>query len=431
MDSIWNEDARLPQFGKLEGDAATDVLIIGGGMAGILCAYFLQAEHTKYMLVEKNRICAGITRNTTAKITSQHGLIYHKLLKSAGTEKARMYLDANQDAVHRYTRLCEKADCDFEKKTAYVYAKDTPEILEQEAEALSQLGFYAQITHADALPFQTAGAIGFTDQAQFHPLKFISKIAQGLHIYENTFVKELAKGAAVTERGKITFQKLIIATHFPIDNKHGLYPLKMYQDRSYVIALENAPQIDGMYIDEAPDGLSLRNYKNFLFLGGGRHRTGKNGMNWEHPRNCARLYYPNVEERYYWAAQDCMTLDGIPYIGPYSRSMPECYVATGFNKWGMTASMISAVLLTDMILGKENPFAPVFHPSRTMRKPQLFVNCFEAASNLLTLSSKRCPHMGCALRWNKAEHSWDCPCHGSRFDRFGKLLDNPSNGDMM
>lgn len=431
MDSIWNENVKLPHFKKLEGDAATDVLIIGGGMAGILCAYFLQQEHIKYMLVEKGRICNGITRNTTAKITAQHGLIYHRLLKSLGTEKARMYLDANQKAIHRYARLCKKADCDFERKTAYVYSKDNRRKLEEEADALSQLGFQVQITDTDKLPFQTAGAIGFADQAQFHPLKFISKIAQGLHIYENTFVKELAKGAAMTECGKITFKKMIIATHFPIDNKHGLYPLKMYQDRSYVIALENAPQIDGMYIDEAQNGLSFRNYKDFLFIGGGSHRTGKKGKNWEELRNCARLYYPNMEEKYCWATQDCMTLDGIPYIGPYSRSMPECYVAAGFNKWGMTSSMVSAAILTDLLLERENPFAPVFHPSRNMIKPQLFINSFEAVSNLLTISAKRCPHMGCALRWNKAEHSWDCPCHGSRFDRFGKLLDNPSNGDIM
>ncbi len=431
MDSIWNEHVKLPHFRKLKRDARTDVLIIGGGMAGILCAYFLQKEHVDYMLVEKGSICRGITKNTTAKITSQHGLIYHRLLKSLGSEKTRMYLDANQNAVRRYTRLCRWIDCDFEKKTAYVYSKNDRTKLEEEAEALSRIGFHTHMTDAATLPFQTAGAIGFAEQAQFHPLKFINKIAPGLNIYEDTFVKELAENTAVTESGKITFQKMIVATHFPLDNKHGLYPLKMYQNRSYVIALENSPRIDGMYIDEAPDGLSFRNYRNYLFIGGGSHRTGKPGKNWEDLRNCARLYYPNMEEKYSWAAQDCMTLDGIPYIGPYSRHMPECYVATGFNKWGMTSSMVSASILTDMILEKENPYAPVFRPSRNMLKPQLFINGFESITNLLTISSKRCPHMGCALHWNKAEHSWDCPCHGSRFDRFGKLLDNPANGDMM
>ncbi len=430
MSSVWNEDAGLPHFGRVEGDIKTDVLIIGGGMAGILCAYFLQQKGIDYVLVERDRICSGVTGNTTAKITSQHGLIYHKMLRNIGAEKTRMYLDANQKAVHRYKKLCREADCDFEMKTAYVYSRNDREKLEEEADALSRIGFHTQMSEALELPFQTAGAIGFAEQAQFHPIKFINRIVQGLHIYEDTFVKELTEDTAVTEKGSIVFERLIVATHFPMDNKHGLYSLKMYQNRSYVIALEHALQMDGMYIDEDSDGLSFRSYKDYLFIGGGSHRTGKKSKNWEELRNCARLYYPGSEEKYYWAAQDCMTLDGIPYIGAYSRNMPGCYVAAGFNKWGMTSAMVSAMILTDMILEKENPYAPVFKPSRNMIKPQLFINGCQTMAGLLTLSSKRCPHMGCVLKWNKAEHSWDCPCHGSRFDGFGKLLDNPANGDL-
>ncbi|MEZ3487804.1 MAG: FAD-dependent oxidoreductase [Lachnospiraceae bacterium] len=430
MDSIWSKDSELPRFKKLAGNINTDVLIIGGGLAGILCAYFLQEENVDYVLAERKTICSGVTGNTTAKITAQHGLNYHRLLKSVGNERAQMYLDANQEAVRKFAVLCKEIDCDFEQRTAYVYSKNDRRRLEEEADALSRLGIPARVTEDSPLPFETVGAVGFPEQAQFHPLKFAGSLARKLNIYEETFVKELSENKAVTDHGEITFQKLIFATHFPIDNKHGLYPLKMYQDRSYVIALENGPQMDGMYIDEAAGGMSFRNYKNHLLIGGGSHRTGRKGGNWEVLRNCARLYYPNLDERYYWAAQDCMTLDGIPYIGPYSRNMPGCYVATGFNKWGMTSSMVSAILLTDLILGKENPYAPVFQPSRNMIKPQLFVNGYHAVKNLLTISAKRCPHMGCALKWNKEEHSWDCPCHGSRFDGFGKLLDNPANGDL-
>ncbi len=343
MNSVWSENTGLPHFKKLERDIRTDVLIIGGGMAGILCAYFLQQEGVDYVLVERKQICSGVTKNTTAKITSQHGLIYHKLLKSAGEEKARMYLDANQSAVRKYAKLCRKTECGFEMRTAYVYSKNDRKKLEEEADALSRIGFHTQIAETAELPFQTAGAVSFAEQAQFHPLKFVRGIAQGLHIYEETFVKELTEDKAVTESGEITFERIIFATHFPMDNKHGMYSLKMYQNRSYVIALEDGPQLQGMYIDEAPAGMSFRNYRNYLFIGGGNHRTGKKGGNWEELRNCARLYYPNLDEKYCWAAQDCMTLDGIPYIGPYSRSMPGRYVATGFNKWGMTSSMVSAM----------------------------------------------------------------------------------------
>lgn len=430
MNSIWTETIELPHFKPLEGNTKTDVLIIGGGLAGILCAYFLQEKGVDYILAEGKTICSGITKNTTAKITSQHGLIYAKLVKSAGTEKARMYLEANQNAVKRYFELCKDIDCDFETKTSYVYSLENRKKLEKEANALEQIGFHPKISETEELPFPTAGAISFDNQAQFHPLKFISQIVPNLKIYENSFVKDLTEHTAVTEQGSITYQRLIFTTHFPIDNKHGMYFLKMYQHRSYVIALEHVSQINGMYVDEAKSGLSFRTYKDFLFIGGGAHRTGKKGGNWQELRTFAKKYYPSSSEKYFWATQDCMTLDSVPYIGPYSKNMPECYVATGFNKWGMTSSMVAAMILTDIITGKENPYATVFRPSRNMLKPQLFFNGCEAVANLLTISKKRCPHLGCALKWNNTEHSWDCPCHGSRFEADGKLLDNPANGDL-
>ncbi len=430
MNSIWKESASLPHFDTLEGSVTTDVLIIGGGIAGILCAYFLREKGVDYVLVEGNTICSGITENTTAKITSQHGLIYDKLLHRVGIEKAKMYLDANQNAVKKYFELCEDIDCDFEKRTNCVYSIDDKRKLEREVAALYKMGFPAEIIETEELPFQTAGAVSFENQAQFHPLKFLAKIAENLNIYEHTFVKELAEHTAVTEKGNIAFQKLIFATHFPIDNKHGMYFLKMYQHRSYVIALENAPKLRNLYVDEAKGGLSFRCYQDILLLGGGAHRTGKRGGNWKELRDFAAEHYPNVREKYFWATQDCMTLDGIPYIGAYSKRMPGCFVATGFHKWGMTSSMAAAMILTDLVLEKENSYAPVFHPSRNMLKPQLLINGWEAAVNLLTISKKRCPHLGCALKWNEADHSWDCPCHGSRFDEEGILLNNPANGDL-
>ena len=182
-----------------------------------------------------------------------------------------------------------------------------------------------------------------------------------------------------------------------------------------------------MYVDDAQCGLSFRNYKDLLLIGGGDHRTGKKGGNWQELRDFAKQYYSCAVERDNWATQDCMTLDGVPYIGVYSKGLPNCYVATGFNKWGMTSSMVAAMLLKDLILDKDNPYTEVFNPSRNMLKPQLFINGCEAVGNLLTLSKKRCPHMGCALKWNACEHTWDCPCHGSRFDIDGKVLDNPAN----
>ena len=185
-----------------------------------------------------------------------------------------------------------------------------------------------------------------------------------------------------------------------------------------------------MYVDENRKGLSFRNYGRLMLLGGGAHRTGKNGGGWNELREFAALHYPGAEEKYFWAAQDCMSLDGVPYIGRYSENTPEMYTASGFNKWGMTGAMLSAMLLSDMVCGVRNDHAELFSPSRNFLKPQLLVNGFEAAKNLLTPSEKRCPHLGCALKWNPAEHSWDCACHGSRFSESGEVLDNPANGDL-
>lgn len=430
MRSLWKATASLPEFPELVGDVRTDVLIIGGGIAGILTAYLLHEKGVRYVLVEKGRICSGTTGNTTAKITFQHGLIYDKILKSDGTEAARKYLAANRAAFDKYAELCGKTDCDYEIKDNYVYSTDDRRKLEKEVEALEKIGYIADLCENVPLPIKTVGAVKFPDQAQFNPLKFLSSVAEGLNIYENTFVREMRGNTAVTDKGKIHADTVIAATHFPFINKHGSYFLKLYQHRSYVIALENAQDVNGMYVDECDTGLSFRNYEGLLLLGGGGHRTGKKGGNWAELRAFAAKKYPNSREKHFWATQDCMSLDGIPYIGRYSAKTHGFYVASGFNKWGMTGSMTAAMLLSDMILGKRNGFASVFDPSRSIVKPQLFINGAEAVCNLLTPSKKRCPHLGCALKWNEAERSWDCPCHGSRFTEYGRVLDNPANGDL-
>jgi glycine/D-amino acid oxidase-like deaminating enzyme len=430
MESIWHKGAHLPSFPSLNKDISTDVLIIGGGIAGLLIAYLLEKEGIDYILVEKDKICSGVTQNTTAKITFQHGLNYQKLISGAGVEIARKYLEINKKAFDEYKNLCKDIKCDFEIKDNFVYFLNDRKKFEKEMSALEKIGYNAEFFEDLSLPFKVAGGVRFKNQAQFNPLKFLSKIAKDLKIYENTFVREMIGTTAVTDKGKISAKKVIVATHFPFINKHGSYFLKLYQHRSYILALENGPKLKGMYVDENKKGLSFRNYKDFLLLGGGGHRTGKKGGCWQELRDFARIHYPLSKEKFYWAAQDCMSVDDVPYIGNYSKNTPNLYVASGFNKWGMTGSMVSALLIRDMILEKDNDFYDVFNPSRSILKPQLFVNGFESTTNLLKISDKRCPHLGCALKWNSAEHSWDCPCHGSRFSKDGKVLDNPANGDL-
>lgn len=413
----------------LTDDIKTDVLIIGGGMAGLLCAYTLQQAGVDYVLVEADRVADGITKNTTAKITSQHGLIYHNLMKRFGREAAAKYYEANERAIQRYADLCREIDCNFVRKASYVYSLDDREKLEREINALKAMGADAELVNETELPFSVAGAVRLEHQAQFHPLKFMKAIAPQCRIYEHTRVLQLMPGRAVTEQGVIEARQMIIATHFPFLNKHGSYFLKMYQHRSYVIAYENAGNVEGMYLDESHTGFSFRNYEDYLLLGGGSHRTGKCGGNWEAISEFAGKYYPDAREKYRFATQDCMTLDQVPYIGRYSRNTRGLYVATGFNKWGMTSSMVAADLLCDLVMGKENPYEKLFWPSRSMLRLQLLLNGLEATKNLLWPTVKRCPHLGCALKWNREEHSWDCPCHGSRFTETGELIDNPATGN--
>ena len=430
LDSVWTQGIRLPEFPRLEHDLKTDVLIVGGGMAGLLCGHLLRQAGVDCVLVEGDTVCSGITRNTTAKITSQHGLCYHKLMERFSPEMSRRYWEANEAALGRYRELARVIDCDFEEKDNYIYSTDSLEVLERELEALSKLWIPADFVNRLPLPLPVAGAIRFREQAQFHPLKFAAGIAKDQKIFENTRVREFVGNTVVTDRGKITASKIIVATHFPIINKHGAYFLKMYQQRSYVLGLENTPKLDGMYLDSGENGLSFRSYGDLLLLGGGGHRTGKPGDGWSGLEAFGSKQYPGSRVVYRWAAQDCMSLDGIPYIGLYSKRTPNLYVATGFNKWGMTSSMISAMILSDLVQGRENPFADVFSPQRPMAYPQLLSNVKESAGGLLKFTKPRCPHLGCALEWNSMEHSWDCPCHGSRFSEDGTLMDNPATKDM-
>ena len=431
MKSIWIDkiEKNRPSFEALDGDKKTDVLIVGGGIAGVLCAYMLRRAGVDCLLVEKGRICEQITQNTTAKITLQHGLIYDKMIKRYGLEKSRLYLEAQKMAIDEYSRLCKTISCNYEIKDSYVYSLSNREKIEKEVEALNRLGCEADFVENISIPVPSKGAVRVLKQAQFHPLKFLLEISRNLPIYESTKVTELKPRVAVTNKGNISYSKMIVATHFPFLNKHGGYYLKMHQHRSYVIALKNAQKIDGMYVDENDKGLSFRNYQDVLLLGGAGHRTGKQGGCWQALEGFAGKHYPKASIIAKWATQDCITLDSIPYIGQYSKSTPNLFVTTGFNKWGMTSSMVSAMLLSDLVTGKENEFASVFSPSRSIMHPALFSNLGQSLIGLLTPTAPRCPHLGCALKYNREEHSWDCPCHGSRFDENGMVLDNPATDD--
>lgn len=429
MEYLWEKDVIMPAFPSLSGDISTDALVIGGGMAGVLCARTLAERGVECVLAEAKRIGSGVTRGTTAVLTAQHDTTYTLLVRRFGEKKAKQYLDANLSAVARFRELSGEIPCDFEEKPSFMYSTTDKKALREEAETMRRLGFAAEYAEHTALPFAVAGAVVYPDMAQFHPLKFLAGAAKGLNVFEDTFVQRIEGGTAFTGRGKIKARRIVVASHFPFVNRRGLYFMKLFQTRSFVVALENAPDLCGTYVGTAKTDMYFRNYGDLLLVGGGDRRTGTNSGGFGLVRESVRRYFPDAKEAYAWAAQDCMSLDGVPYIGAYSPKTPDLFVASGFNEWGMTSSMVAAELLADRITGKENSFAPVFSPARSMFRAQLFANLGATLANFVFPTAKRCSHLGCALKWNREERSWDCPCHGSRFDERGGLIDNPAMKD--
>ncbi len=474
MDSIWTKSCELEPRLPLRADLRCEIAVIGAGMAGLLCADALQRDGHEVVVLEADRIASGQTRNTTAKITSQHGLIYKKLRSKLGHTGAAAYAAVNEAAIREYRRLVEQEhiDCDLEESCAYVYGKNL-HTLKMEAEAAKSLGLPAEFLENPKTPLPAAGAVRFSGQAQFHPLKFLRAVSQPLTVYEQTQVQAVDGTTLRTAHGTVRAEKVIFACHYPFLRLPGLYFTRLHQERSYVLALETAEPADGMWIGAGAERLSLRSYKNLLLLGGGGHRTGENSAGGAYAmlRRRARELFPGAREVAHWSAQDCITPDDIPFIGQYSAGHPDWYVATGFGKWGMSSSMVAAQLLRKLIAGDMPPEAAVFDPGRfragvlaglakegghavrnlartyfsvpkstaeqlrpghggVVRLHGKKVGAYKAEDGTLYTVNIRCPHLGCQLAWNPDERSWDCPCHGSRFDYRGNLISGPAQSNI-
>lgn len=464
---------------SLKGEISTEVAVIGGGLAGILIAYLLQSKGVQVVVLECRKAGGGVTKNTTAKITSGHNLIYKKLISYKGEQRAREYAMANQLAIDKYRDIISELqiDCDYEVLPNYIYTLDNEQKIRQEVDAALRLGLPASFTKETRLPFKVKGAIRYDNQAQFHPLKFLDALASRLNIYENTRVTQINKNGLIkTNGGLVRAKKIVVATHYPFINVPGYYFIRLHQERSYLTALEGwnkkKQALDGMYLDADPDGFTFRMYKDYLILGGAGHRAGQYQPLDAYAKIelASKKWYPSSTIKYTWSAQDCMTPDAVPYIGKYSVRTPNIYVATGFNKWGMSSSMVSAMIISDMITGKDNKNRKVFRPRRLMLSgsPTLFKDAAVVTVSLLSehlniphdklrnigkgkagvirhngqrvgvyrdkddkyyFVSTKCSHLGCKLEWNQNEMTWDCPCHGSRFDYHGKMINNPAMSD--
>nr|WP_312291825.1 FAD-dependent oxidoreductase [Clostridium chromiireducens] len=475
MESVWSSEVNFRKRETLNKNIECDVLVIGAGMAGLLTAYMLSKRGREVVVIDARSTAGGVTKNTTAKITSQHDLIYDSIIKEFGEEGAIQYARANELAIRRYKEIIdsEKIDCDFEYKDAYLYTLDNIESLEDEYNAAQRSGIDAELVDEVSIPVGAKKALKFKNQAQFNPLKFLSPISEKLTIYENTVALDITEDNTVVTKNdmKIKANKIVVAAHYPFLNTPGYYFMRMHQERAYVLALENAEDVNGMYKCIDKTGYSFRNYKNLLIFGGAVRRTGENeeGGAYEELRKAAKELYPNSTEKYHWSTQDCMTLDNIPYIGHYSSKTPNIYVETGFKKWGMTTSMVAAMIISDMILENENDFSEIFSPGRfdmsssmknaandliitaknfIAQRIDIPEETLESIQNghggiveykgqktgvykdndgkVFTVSTK-CAHLGCELKWNADDLTWDCPCHGSRYNYEGIWIESPTN----
>ena len=387
MNSLWlNSIENKTKFNKLEKDISTDVCIIGAGIFGLTCGYYLTKQGYNVVILEKEPyISSKTTGHTTAKITSQHNLIYKYLVDSLGVSMAKQYLYANQTAIENIYKIIEeeKMECDFERQDSYVYTNNSDELekIKLENEAVNSLGFKSEFVTSTPLPFNMLGAIKFPNQAEFNPIKYAYGLANAIiknsgKIYIDTLVQNIEKEDDIfitsCKDYVVRSKYVILATHYPFIDRLGYYFLKMYQSTSYVIAVDiGSKTFDGMYINSEQPTFSYRfinyNSKNLLLVGGADHKTGSK-IDLSNAYNIledeVRKYYPDCKVLYKWNTEDCITLDKIPYIGEFSHFMPNMYIGTGFNKWGMTSSNVAGNIIVDKILGRENEYENVFKATR-------------------------------------------------------------------
>lgn len=486
--SVWMDTAPGMAIPQRELLKETDVLILGGGIVGLTTADHLSHSGKKIAMVEASQLVTGVTGFTTAKITSLHKLIYHQLIDRFGEEKAQQYADANQWAIEhiRETVATHSIDCDFfeEKALTYTMSPDKLWEIEKEVDAAKKLGLPASLEFPSGQNFPIAGAIQLTGQARFHPRKYLLDLAKRFIANGGTIVEgaralkvtEDAEGVEVeTTQGVIRCKQLVLATHSPIHDE-AFYFARLFPRRSYALAMRvNGALPCGMYINIDDTVRSMRRHRlageDILILGGEGHKPGQDDNTVDRYMalaNWAMEHFNVLEFLYHWSTQDNQTPDGLPYIGFATKKNHRILLATGFDGWGMTNGTVAGKLLADLILETPNPWTELYDPNRGEVKgvPKMVKEGLNVAKYLLGdplkggerialsgvlagegkivetedglvaayrdkcgglhLVSPECTHMGCNLHWNTAEKSWDCPCHGSRFNPEGEVLHGPA-----
>jgi glycine/D-amino acid oxidase-like deaminating enzyme/nitrite reductase/ring-hydroxylating ferredoxin subunit len=492
--SFWLATTPETDYPALADEVDVDVAVVGGGITGITAAVLLKRAGKTVALVESKRIVHGASGYTTAKVTSGHGASYSSIRKGFGEDGARLYAQANEAAIARIAQFVEEdgIDCDLERRPNYIYAETEDEVaqLRQEAEVERRAGLAVSLVDETPLPFPVAAALRLEGQAQFHPRKYLLALAatipgDGSHVFETSRVQNVKRGEPCeveTERGVVRARDVIVATHLPILDR-GLFFAKAYPHRSYAVAapIGSAPDPQGMYINAGTPTRSVRTLRDgervFIQVGGNGHKTGDEEdtpARYDQLEAFLREHWPGAGEiEHRWSTQDYMAHDKVPYIGRLRRRSEHVFAATAYNKWGMTSGTVAAMILSDRILGRPNPWAELYDSKRLVRRSGLgsflkenaaagfhfFAGRLSRADRarveelgpgegaLVRIRGRKtavyrdgerglhglspvCQHLYCIVDWNPAERTWDCPCHGSRYAADGKAIQGPTTEDL-
>jgi glycine/D-amino acid oxidase-like deaminating enzyme/nitrite reductase/ring-hydroxylating ferredoxin subunit len=482
--SYWNATAEAPAFPALSGEVSVDVAIIGGGIVGVTAARLLKDRGLGVALIEARRVGREVTGKSTAKMTSQHGSSRYQILESKfGEARARLYAEAQEAGVRRIAELAAEhgIDADIEPKPAYVYTRDENYVseIEKEVEVARRLGLPATLTRDTGLPFDVLAAMRWEGQAQFHPTKYVAGLAatlpgDGCHVFENSRAVDWETDRVVTDAGSVSARHVVMATNLPL-GQVGLYYATNHPKAEPVVAAPIRRVPPGMYKNAEQPGHSIRTHRGsdgrvYGIAAGTHFKPG-------HPDD-EQKYLAEIERwltetfdggpvEYRWVNEDYTPIDGAPFVG-WSSSSGGYLVATGFNAWGISNGTAAAMIIADLATDKENRWLEMFDATRVKPiagAPDFVKENAAVAAHLVGgyLGSKAksydelkpgeaailkvdghnvaayrdeagglhavsavCSHMGCLVGWNQTDKTWDCPCHGSRFELSGEVIHGPA-----
>lgn len=429
MNKFWINNLVVPNYQKLSKNIECDVLIIGGGLAGILTAHYLKKSGLKVVLVEKNKIGMGITSKSTATISTLIDKSYKKIIDDIGFGKTIKYYDALKKAIEEYKKLSLSYDFDYEEKDVVLYTSKNEELIDNEYNILNKMGENVVYFNEPEIDIPFKKGLKIKKQGICNPMKLIYSLSNELEIYENTNIVHIENGVSKTEDEYFIKSKYtVLATHYPAFEKLGLYFTKMHQKISYVRVIKDLKKLNSFYINLDKDDYYIRDYKGYHLYGGMDRRVGDIDNSTDLDDHLNNVLHKEIE--YAWNNQDNYSLDYLPYIGKIDRYSKNIFVLTGFCGYGLTNAMIGVFVIKDLIINNKSEYENLFSIKRKYLIKPYFNQLKTSFLSLINPKGRRCTHLGCTLRKNEYDNTYECKCHGSRFKSDGKKINGPAKRDL-